>query len=355
MDKLTIRLSRQYDVLMDDDLLDFCGSIIKEVTGPCRICMVTDSTVNELFSERVEHSLLAAGFEVHKAVFAPGEGTKSIESLGQLLEFLAEREFTRSDVLAALGGGVIGDLTGFAAATYLRGIRFIQIPTTLLAAVDASVGGKTAINLKAGKNLAGAFWQPSLVLFDPETLSQLPNHIFLDGLAEVIKSGAIMDQELFTYVSRAEEPDFTRFVKHCVMASIKVKRTLVEGDERDTGQRQLLNFGHTAGHAIEKCSEYRISHGHAVAIGMLIAARASWKMAWSRYDCSMPIRNVLLKYNYPIDCGFSAGQLTEAALRDKKRKGDTMNLVIPLKIGECALMEIPVSALGEFISAGMEA
>ncbi len=353
MNKITVSTSVRYDLLMEEGLLQRSGEIAREVTGTCKACIISDKTVHDLYLEMTAASFASAGFDVRKVVLPPGETSKSLQSLEMLLEYLAQEQFTRSDILVALGGGVIGDLTGFAAAVYLRGIRFIQIPTTLLAAVDASVGGKTAVNLKAGKNLAGAFWQPSVVLYDPATAGSLPESIFLDGLAEVIKSGAIADNDLFTYVARGEEPDFTAFIQHCVDRSIRVKKDLVEKDEHDTGLRQLLNFGHTSAHAIEKCSGYKISHGHAVAIGMLISARAAHKLEWSRYDCSIPIRNVLEKYKYPMQCPFSAGELTEAALQDKKRRGDMISVVIPLKIGECALMDIPVEVLSDFFSAGL--
>lgn len=354
MNRITVNASLTYDVLMEKGLLDQSGEIAKEVTGVCKACIISDKTVHDLYMERVADSFDRAGFSVRKVVFPPGEESKSLKSLSTLLEYLAEEEFTRSDILVALGGGIIGDLTGFAAAVYQRGIRCIQMPTTLLAAVDASIGGKTAVNLKAGKNLAGAFWQPSAVLYDPATASSLTEDVFLDGLAEVIKSGAISDNDLFTYVARGEEPDRDVFVHNCVEHSIKVKKELVEKDEHDTGLRQLLNFGHTSAHAIEKCSDFSISHGHAVAIGMLISAKASQKFGWSRYDCSIPIRNVLNKYHYPLRCDFTAEQLTEASLRDKKRRGNMMTLVIPLKIGECALMDVPVDVLHDFFSAGLE-
>ncbi|MGI6736908.1 MAG: 3-dehydroquinate synthase [Anaerovoracaceae bacterium] len=354
MNKITIHTGTPYDVLMEDGLLPRCGELIREIIEPCKACIVTDKTVHALYTKTIEASLTEAGFDVRKTVFTPGEESKSMATLTTLLEYLAHEEFTRSDILVALGGGVVGDLTGFAAAVYLRGIRFVQIPTTLLAAVDSSVGGKTAVNLKAGKNLAGAFWQPSRVLCDPQTIAQLPNDIFLDGLAEVIKCGCIANGELFTYISRAEEPDFNAFLRRCITEAIKVKRSLVEIDEHDYGQRRLLNFGHTIGHAIETCSNYNIPHGHAVAIGMLACCRAAKKMEWSRYDCSIPMRNLLEKYEYPLKCSFTAHELTEAALRDKKRSGDIINLVIPLKIGECALMDIPVRGLEEFIEAGLE-
>lgn len=355
MEKITITASKTYDVLTDFGLLSRAGALIRETLGSKtkKICIVTDHQVDALYSEKLADSLAAAGFETVKFVFPAGEASKSLETLSELLEFLAENQLTRSDALAALGGGVTGDLTGFAAASYLRGIPFIQLPTTLLAAVDSSVGGKTGVNLKAGKNLAGAFWQPSLVLFDLDTMKSLSQDLLLDGAAEAIKAGAIADRELLSYAAEAENLADPETIRHLSSQAIIIKREVVQADERDTGVRQLLNFGHTTGHAIEKCSGFTISHGHAVAIGMLIAARASQKLGWSEEDCGPLMENILTRFSYPLDCPYSASQLTAAALNDKKRQGDTITLVIPARPGECRLKKIPVTQLEEFIKAGL--
>lgn len=353
MQRLTVKVARPYDVVMERGLLARTGELALEVTAPCKVCVVTDENTHGLFNETVSGSLASGGFDVYKITFPAGEGTKDIAYFGKLLEFLADNEFTRSDIMIALGGGVIGDLTGFAAASYLRGIDFIQIPTTLLAAVDASVGGKTAINLAVGKNLAGAFHQPSLVIYDPETAEHLTHEIFLDGLAEAAKSGVIADKDLFDYIMIADEPPFSEFVTRLVDSSIRVKASLVEQDEKDTGMRQLLNFGHTSAHAIERLSNFDITHGSAVAMGMLIASKAALVKKWSRTDCYSPIKTLLLKYGYRMDPGFSPEQLAAAASIDKKRHGDVVSVVIPLEIGECALMDIPVDQLVDFFKAGM--
>ena len=352
MDRIKISLSKKYDVITKAGALKESGSLIKEVISPCKVCLITDNNVHDLYLNTVDCSLSNAGFDVYKISFPPGEKTKSLESLGQLLEYLADHEFTRTDILVALGGGIIGDLTGFAAATYLRGINFIQIPTSLLAAVDASVGGKTAINLKAGKNLAGAFWQPSMVIFDPETIDTLPHNEYLNGMAEIIKSGVIGDKDLFNLTETPKNDH--QFILQCVKASINVKRHLVEEDERDTGERQLLNFGHTIGHAIEKCSNFKISHGHAVAAGMAICARACKKVGWTSSNCNDLLIKNLQSIGLPTNSDFTAKQLAAAATTDKKRQGDTINLIIPLKIGKCAIMKLPVMALYDFIDSGLE-
>lgn len=354
MPKLTIEASKKYDMIIESGALEKLGELILSVEKPKKVCLVSDTTVYSLFGDIALDSLEDAGFDVNVIKMAPGEQTKSMSSLNRILEYLAEHEYTRSDCLVALGGGVIGDLTGFAAATYLRGIPFVQVPTTLLAAVDSSVGGKTAVNLKAGKNLAGAFWQPSLVVFDMDTILELPENRFKEGIAEIVKSAVIGDAGLFDYLMTVDNPRILDFVETCVIASVKVKSRFVHADERDLGPRKLLNFGHTMAHGIEKISDYRISHGQAVAMGMLAMARAAAKKGWSNKDCTLPIGQVLRKYGIDPACDHDAAQLARAALNDKKRRGDTVTIVIPLEIGDAALMDIPVASLEEIFRLGLE-
>jgi len=342
-----------YDVVMEKGLLSRAGELALGVSDRCKVCIVTDENTHRLYNDTVAESMALSGFDVYKITFPGGEMTKTIDYFSTLLEFLAENEFTRSDMLVALGGGVTGDLTGFAAASYLRGIGFIQIPPPLLAAGDASVGGKTAINLVAGKNLAGAFHQPKLVIYDPVTAETLSHDIFLDGLAEAAKTGVIDDKELFDYILAADEPPFSEFVMRLVDSSVRVKAKIVEQDEYDGGVRQLLNFGHTSAHAIERLSNFEISHGHAVASGMLIASKAALVNKWSRSDCYSQIKTFLVRYGYDTECRFTPEQMAAAAAVDKKRRGDIISVVIPLDIGECALMDIPASGLVDFFKAGI--
>ena len=295
MIKIHVAASRQYDVILNKGILSMTGMYVKDalglqddpITGKLKnkkICIVTDETVDPLYgreNQTLWRSLTLTGFEVHKYVFPGGEDSKNMETIEELLEFLAAKRFTRTDVLLALGGGIVGDVTGFAAATYLRGIEFIQVPTTLLAIVDSSVGGKTGVNLKAGKNLAGAFWQPSLVLFDSEFLDTLSYDIKLDGIAEAIKAGIIAEPLILDSIKMKRTLDDPDFLMNLASLAIEVKRKVVEEDERDNGSRQLLNLGHTLAHAIEKCSRYKISHGHAVAMGMKIVAIASDRLGWT--------------------------------------------------------------------------
>ena len=354
MPTLTVDASKKYDVMIGKGLLGRTGALAREVSGAAKVCVICDTTTKELFSDRVVRSLADNGFDTHLLIFAPGEETKTMSNFARILEYLAEKEFTRSDLLCALGGGVIGDLTGFAAASFLRGIDFIQIPTTLLSAVDASVGGKTAVNLKAGKNLAGAFHQPSRVIFDTETIRDLPDAQFKEGLAEIIKCGMIGDADLFEYVADTERPPLDEFVEMCAERSIKVKKDLVEKDEQDLGLRKLLNFGHTMGHAIELCSGYKIPHGQAVAMGMLATCKASYRKGWSNEDCTIPLWQTLDKYGIDSTCPFTASELVSAALKDKKRAGSKISLVVPLTIGEGAIMDIHVDELKLFFELGLE-
>ena len=277
-------------------------------------------------------------------VFPAGEESKNGQIFLDLLNFLAENQLTRSDMIVALGGGVVGDLAGFAAASYLRGIRFIQVPTTLLAAVDSSVGGKTAIDLPAGKNLAGAFCQPSLVLCDTDTLNSLPTDIFRDGCAEVIKYGVLYDPKLFAHL---EEKGLSFDREAVITRCVELKRDVVMEDEFDTGARMKLNLGHTVGHGVEAKSHFAISHGKAVAIGMAIVSRAS--------ACADTPRIVALleKFGLPTRTDYSADDLFTYTLSDKKRSGGTVNLIIPRAIGDCAITPTKVESLKSFIQAGL--
>ena len=274
MKTVTVNASTTYPILIGERLLDRAGALCAEHIGVCRVCVVTDDTVHALYYKRLEATLLAAGYEVYPFVIPHGEASKSTESLVALLEFCAEHRLTRADALIALGGGVVGDLCGFAAAVYLRGVRFVQIPTTLLAMVDSSVGGKTAVDLRAGKNLAGAFHQPSLVICDCRTTDTLTPEIFADGCAEVIKYGVINDRDFFDFLKNGIAEQLEDVIEVCVTH----KRDIVEADEFDRGARQLLNLGHTVGHAIELCSDLAISHGSAVSIGMVLVMRAAIAM-----------------------------------------------------------------------------
>lgn len=349
MKTVKINTSTPYEVIIGKGLLDSCGELCAKVIKPCKLCIVTDDTVAQLYLERTEKSLREAGFDTVSFIFPHGEASKNAQTLIALVEFLAQNNITRSDCMVALGGGVVGDTCGFAAAIYLRGIKFIQIPTTLLSAVDSSVGGKTGIDLIAGKNLVGAFHQPSLVVCDCETLNTLPPQIFADGCAEVIKYGVINDRAFFDSLSDGIKQNIEQVIEACVIN----KRNIVQEDEFETGKRALLNLGHTVGHAIEICSDLTISHGSAVAIGMVIVTRAAVSFGLCPNSDLELLLNTLEKAELPTTCNYTARELATVALSDKKRKGDTITLVVPHSIGDTRLMKLDVSQLTDFISKGL--
>lgn len=342
MKTISVDVSKKYDVIIGEGILSSLGERCASLLGKGRAVIVTDSNVAPLWLGKAKTSLEEAGIETLEFIFPAGEESKSKETLFDLVEFMAENRLTRSDFAVALGGGVTGDMVGLASSLYLRGIEFVQVPTTLLAAVDSSVGGKTAVNLRSGKNLMGAFYQPALVLCDTLTLGTLPENIFADGMAEVIKYGVIFDKDLFDKVSGGDvKSDMESVIARCV----ELKRDVVAKDEFDKGDRQLLNFGHTMAHSIEKLSKFEISHGSAVAIGMVIAAKASFALSWSDENCTDAIIEANKNNKLPVECDFAPADLADIALSDKKRTGGTINFVIPRVMGECVLKKIPVEDL----------
>lgn len=346
MRKVIVRASTEYAILIGRGLLAQAGAEIAKRIRPCKAAIITDTTVEKLYAEQVENSLAEAGFTTCRFAFPAGESSKHIGTLSDMLEFLAEEEVTRQDIIVALGGGVAGDMAGFAAAVYQRGIRFVQMPTTFLAAVDSSVGGKTAIDLKAGKNMAGAFYQPHLVLCDVDTLDTLPEETFADGIAETLKYGVIGDGDLF---EKTASGDFRNDLEEIIETCVKMKRDIVMEDEFDTGLRQLLNLGHTLGHAIEKKSGFTLSHGHAVAIGMHLIAKAAEEKGLAEAGLSAKIKAALEKNKLPVSTTYTAEEITEGVLKDKKRRGGEISFVFPTKIGHCEIVKIPVSEVMELV------
>jgi len=348
---IQVHTSPAYEVCIGGGLLHTCGQYLQKVLAPCHVAVITDSTVASLYLDTVANSLRSAGFAVSTCVFPAGEANKNFSTLSDILEFLAENRLTRTDCIVALGGGVTGDMAGFAAGCYLRGIRCIQMPTTLLSAVDSSVGGKTAIDLKAGKNLAGVFLQPAAVLCDTDCLASLPAEVFADGAAEAIKTGILSDESLFSLFETGHlETAPAEVIARCVA----YKAGVVERDEKEQNERRLLNLGHTIGHAIEKCSGYSIPHGHAVAAGLAIIARSAEKLGWTEDPIAERICACLAKNGLPVGTEYSAEELASAASADKKRAGSDITLVIPKKIGQCELKKVPVTDLLSIISAGLE-
>lgn len=350
MKTITVHASKTYTVEVGAGLLAHAGERLAALLPPPRkLMLVSDDTVRALWGDVAIASLSAAGYTVEEFVFPHGEEQKNTETLLSLWNAMAASGMTRTDAAVALGGGVVGDLCGFAAATYLRGIACYQIPTTLLAMVDSSVGGKTAVDLPLGKNLCGAFSQPVGVLCDTNVLKTLPDHTFSDGCAEVIKYGYIMDEALLSMLEKPFREDPTEVIARCIAC----KRDVVEADEHDNGVRQLLNFGHTAGHAVEKLSHFTISHGSAVAIGMLPVARAA--AAWGVCDKALPqhVEAMLRAYSLPTACPFGARELAEAALSDKKRRGGEITLILPKTLGKSVLYPLPADRLEAFFAGGL--
>lgn len=345
MKTIHVQASKSYDVVIGSNLLNKLGEhLYGLLKRTCKVAIISDSNVYPLYGELAETSLKRRGYEAIHYVFPAGEASKNPATYLSILNFLAENHLTRTDIIVALGGGVTGDMSGFAASTYLRGIPYVQIPTTLLAMVDSSVGGKTAIDLPACKNLVGAFYQPSLVLCDLDTLNTLPQQVFCDGCAEVIKYGVLYDADLFNHLAEYGL-DFDR--EDVISRCVEWKRNVVAQDEFDTGARAKLNLGHTVGHGVEALSNFSVSHGQAVAIGMAIVSKAGCK------DIYDPLTKVIKQFHLPTTTEFTANQLYNCALSDKKRAGGTVNLIIPNTIGDCSIVPIPVDNLESFIEEGL--
>ena len=347
MRTITVNASKRYDILIEKGLLARCGELIADVKKPCTAAIVTDDIVDGFYGNIVAKSLNQAGFAVTKFVFVNGEKSKNIETYTQILDFFTQSNLTRTDIAIALGGGVVGDLTGFAAATYLRGIDFVQLPTTMLAAVDSSVGGKTGVDLPSGKNLVGAFHQPRLVLCDTATMDTLPDEVFADGVVEAIKSGIIGDRELFELLSEGKTREN---IEQIIEAAVRVKAQIVESDEFESGDRRLLNLGHTFGHAIELLSNFGITHGAAVAQGMVIAAQIAQNLGLATDDITTKTKAALNANNIKFSCNYSAKQIAAAAMSDKKRQGQELVLVLPTAIGHCVQYKIKAEILESLIA-----
>lgn len=350
MNKITVNASKTYDIYIGNGILSSCGSISSRVLKGRRALIVSDDNVAPLYLRAVRQSLEYSGFKTESFVFPHGERSKNIKTYSDILNFMAEKHFTRSDSVFALGGGVTGDMAGFCAASYMRGIDFVQIPTSLLADVDSSVGGKTAIDLDYGKNLVGAFHQPSFVLCDTDALDTLPDEFFSDGMAEVIKYAMIRSASLFELLKTGAQNRIEEVISECV----EIKKDIVNRDERETGERKLLNFGHTLGHAAELLSGFKIHHGHAVAIGMQLMTNAFEKTGICEKGTSERLRDLLSKYLLPHKSPFDAESLYNAALSDKKRSGDSVSIIIPKKIGDCDILTLSLGEFKKVVELGVE-
>ncbi len=349
MQTIQVSASKTYNIHIGRGLLGRAGELTAAVKAPCRVMLAADSTVAVLYADTVAASYAAAGYEVHRFVFPAGEASKNMDTLTALLNAMGTAGITRTDLVAALGGGVTGDLAGFAAAVYQRGIDFVQLPTTLLAAVDSSVGGKTAVDLASGKNMAGAFWQPCLVLCDVDAFASLPAAIFADGMAEVIKYGVILDAALF---QKLETCDVHTEIESIVARCCTLKKQVVEQDERDTGLRTLLNYGHTVGHAIEAVSRFAVSHGSGVAIGMVVMARAAAACGCAPAHLAGRIAALCARHGLPTKTDLDAAALAAAAHGDKKRGGAGITVVTPDALGAAQCKKLTLQELDAWIALG---
>ena len=343
--ELTVNTSKRYTIRIERGALDQLGAYCASLFAPGKKAVViTDTHVAPLYLERVSTSLRNAGFDVTSCAFPAGEPSKRLSTIEGIYGHMAQAHITRSDFAVALGGGVTGDMADFAAASYLRGIPFVQVPTTLLSQVDSSVGGKTGVDLPQGKNLVGAFWQPSFVLIDPDTLNTLSPHFFADGMGEVIKYGCIKSRALFDLLIETE--DITSIMEDVIYRCVDIKRDVVERDEFDTGERALLNFGHTFGHALEKLHQYQgLSHGAAVGIGMVMMARLGEKAGFTAPGTADKIAAALEKYHLPVHSDLPLSQIVEATASDKKSTGSSINLVLLKDIGESFVHKVARSDL----------
>lgn len=346
-----VKVHPKYNVLIGKNLLKDTGAIVGQVKKAGVCAVITDTNVEKLYLETVLSSLKEAGFTPHAYVFPAGEEHKNMETLSDILEFMSRIPLTRSDFAVALGGGVVGDITGFAAGVYMRGISFIQIPTTFLAAVDSSVGGKTAVDLTNGKNLAGLFHQPSLVITDIDTFKTLPEEIYACGSAESIKMGVISDPALFDIFENGNPCENEMEI---IRRAVQAKADIVQRDERESGDRKLLNLGHTYGHAVEKMSNFSCPHGHAVSIGLSMAARAALEMNDMDQKTADRITKTLQKNNLPTACGFEAEDIYAASCNDKKMTGKDLSIIVPKRIGECEIRKIPADEFKAYVLSGMK-
>lgn len=358
MKTVYVKTEKPYEVLIEHGLLDRSGEIIAkqrarmlldmdasegQLLAPGKVCIVTDRNVEALYLEETRVAFRSGGFEVCSFVIDGGESSKTMDVATSLVNFLAEMQFVRTDLVVALGGGIVGDLSGFAASMYMRGIDFVQIPTTVLAAVDSSVGGKTAVNLPEGKNLAGSFHQPIKVIIDPGVFDTLPLDIYNQGLAESIKAGVIADKYLF------ESFELGSFdIEEVIAKSVAIKARIVSEDETERGVRTLLNLGHTIAHAIEKASAYEIAHGDAVAIGLYTVTKATGSVKLTER-----IYRTLTMNGLPWACDIPKEEILAQIALDKKRRGDKIRLVVPIRIGECEIRELPLDEAREFLSRGL--
>lgn len=326
----------KYKIYIERGLINKISSYIRDIYGGNKIGLIIDDKVDSLYGDGIRAHLVDKGFLVETILIRPGEGSKSLEVLESIYRKLLDFNMTRGDLIIAMGGGVVGDIGGFAAATYLRGIDFIQIPTTLLAQIDSSIGGKVAINLPQGKNLIGSFYQPRGVFIDPNFLFSLDEREFNNGMAELIKYACILDKDLFCKLLTLSKEKLKEEIEDIIFTSCSIKKKVVQQDERDMGKRMILNFGHTLGHAIEKYFNYeKYSHGEAIAIGMYNITLKSQLLGLTKEGTAQQIKKILEKYDLPYKMPTMDREEMEKTInRDKKNRGDIIDIILLKDIGK---------------------
>lgn len=349
MKTITVNTASSYHVFIGSDLISQIPDFLSVKVPGQKVVIISDSNVWPLYGDVIESQLTQVGYNASHYVFAAGEAQKVAATYLDIIEYLASLPFSRSDLLIALGGGVVGDLTGFVAATFLRGVSYVQIPTSLLAMVDASVGGKTAIDLMAGKNLIGAIYQPEMVICDISLLATLPQDVFRDGCAEIIKYGILYDDALFSHLERTGH---TFDAEYVVSRCIDLKQNVVSADEFDRGERQKLNLGHTIGHGFEAKSNYQITHGESVALGLSIIAKAAQSIGYCSSETTDRIQDILCQFGFSLEIPYEADDICPYILSDKKRVGNTVNLILPKNIGYCVIVPFDVDKIPAIIKAG---
>ncbi len=352
--KLHVNISHHpYDIIIEKGALSKVGQWVSELWQPQKIVLITDNHVSSLYAEKVKHSLADAGFGVVVWDFPEGEASKSLTTVNKAYEFLIQQGMTRSDGIVALGGGVVGDLAGFVASTYMRGIHFLQIPTSLTAQVDSSIGGKTGVNTPLAKNIVGTFAQPDGVLIDPDVLDTLGHRELIEGMGEVVKYGLINDVSLWNLLDSLDgSPEsILENAEEIIYRSCDVKRKIVVEDEFEGGVRMYLNFGHTIGHAIEQTAGYgKVMHGEAVAIGMVQISRVAEKKGLMPAGMTRQIADMCAKFGLPIDHEpWQIDELYQALTHDKKARGNSIKTVIVPKLGSAAINQIPLEEMREYL------
>lgn len=345
---IEVNALKQYPIYVGNDILKEIGDRTKKLNNKAKVLVITDDNVFPIYGEIVTSSLNNVGLKTDNFIIPNGEKSKNLKVYSEILEFMAAKGFTRSDIIIALGGGVVGDLAGFVAATFMRGIKFIQIPTTILSQIDSSVGGKTAVDLPQGKNLVGAFYQPEFVLCDISTTKTLSKEIYIDGLGEMAKYAVLIGDSFLDLILNNKD-NLSKIMKELIILCIEYKRDIVEKDEFENGCRKILNLGHTVAHSIEKLSNYTITHGKAVGMGLKEIVEISNRNKFLSDDDMNKINNMLEALGQLDINPFSMSKCIEVMNVDKKCDGEEITLVIPYEIGDCRFKKIKLSSIGELI------